>query len=93
MTVEELIADIVARDQQQEAGDDTTTVEDPELMFNLALTLLQECGNLLDGLTDKSDRKITRGEMREISKAADEIYEFLKGVDIDENFEILRERE
>lgn len=91
MTVEELIADIVARDGEE--VEHVAAVEDPELMFNLAITLLQEVGILLDALTDKSDRKISRKEMREISKAADEIYEFLKGTDMDEDFEILRERE
>lgn len=93
MTVDQLIADIEGRGAREEVVTDDV-IEEPELMFNLAIIVLQEVGKLLDRLSDKRDRRISKHEMMEIAKAADEVYEFLQQTDVEpDEFATLRERE
>lgn len=93
MKIEELLQDIDIRNKLEQEFDTrtTTTVEDvtkailqdPDVVLSMSLELLQECGNLLDRLTDRPNGKLTKAELRELHKASDEVFDFLNNVDIE----------
>jgi hypothetical protein len=58
-------------------------VADSDVTLELALTLLHECGQLLDMLSDKRGTRLNRAEQGEIAKLADEVFEFLRDTDVD----------
>lgn len=93
MTIDELITSLEQQKEEVETEVEgpglVETVQlremlsDPAVALSMSLVYLQEVGNLLDRLTDKTSKKLTPGEMREIHKASDELFDFLNCVDVD----------
>jgi hypothetical protein len=73
-----------------DAGDgEFSGADDPDISLSIAMTLLHDCGELLDMLSDKQGTRLSKREQQNIARIADAVYEFLQTTDIDyeDNFE------
>ncbi len=90
MKMNELLLEIAKREEFEGAETDRCcstldlkTRVDDDVTLNMALTLLHECGELLDRLTDTREKRLSKSVLLEIAQTADAIYDLLKETDVD----------